>query len=86
MQVCYWGSTRRTKHAVSLVYFMMSKFLGYRKNTSSKRSEAFYKLFVPWEGCEMIVIRRNIDYLFPIGNENAFSSQPSGDFILTSKF
>ena len=65
---------------------MMSKFLGYRKNTSRKRSEAFYKLFVPWEGCEMIVIRRNIDYLFPIGNENAFSSQPSGDFILTSKF
>ena len=86
MRVCYWGSTRRTKHVVSLVYFMMSKFLGYRKNTSSKRSEAFYKLFVPWEGCEMIVIRRNIDYLFPIGNENAFSSQRSGDFILPSKF
>ena len=28
------------------------------------------------KGCKIIVVRMHIDYLFPIGNKNIYSSQP----------
>ena len=54
-----------------LVYFMISRFQGYRKMTSCTKSEVFYKVCVHGEGCKLIAMRTHMDYLFPTGNKNA---------------
>ena len=44
------GGTKRIKNVVSLKYFMVSKFSGYRKNTSYTRSQTFHKVCVQRKG------------------------------------
>ena len=37
-------------------------------------------------GCKLIAVRAHMNYLFPIGYENVFSSQYYTHFILPSEF
>ena len=69
-------------------YFMMFKFLGYRKKKSpSTRSEAFHKVYV--QGTEVYTDRSTYTHglsLSLTGNVNFFSSQFCTHFILPSEF
>ena len=66
----FWGVTRKIKNFVSLIYFMISKFLGYRKKMHHVPDQKRSIKCAYWEkGCK-IVVRIHIDYPFPIGNKN----------------
>ena len=60
---------------VSLEYFMVSKFSGYRKNTSYTRSQTFHEVCVQGKG--VYIDRSTYAYILsiPMGNENLFPSQ-----------
>ena len=60
---------------VSLEYFMVSKFSGYRKNTSYTRSQTFHEVCVQGKG--VYIDRSTYAYILsiPMGNENLFLSQ-----------
>ena len=81
------GGARRIKNALNLVYFMMSKFLGYRKKIHYVKSQ---KRSIKWtyrgSGCKLIAVCTYMDFLFLIENENLLSSQHCTHFILPSEF
>ena len=61
---------------VSLEYFMVSKFLGYRKKLHHMQDQrSSIKCAYRGRGCVLTEVRTRIYYLFLIGNENLFSSQ-----------
>ena len=63
------GSTRRIKSVVSLVYFMMPKFPGYRKKYIKHKVRRL-KVRTRGRVCILIVVRTHMDYLFRTENEN----------------
>lgn len=84
---------RRIKDTVSLVYFMMPKFLGYKKKyviQQGERPSINYTHRTRGKGCKVIVVSTHVcthmDYIFPIGNENVFSFQHCTYSILRSEF
>ena len=63
------------KNVVSLKYFMVSKFLGSRKNTSYTGSQTFHEVCIQGKG--MYIDRSTYAYILsiPMENENLFPSQ-----------
>lgn len=76
------GGKRRFKNTVSLVYFLMSKFLGYhvQGQRSSGKCECWDRGYI------LIAVRTHLNYLSPTGNEDLFSSQYRTHLILPSEF
>ena len=66
---------KRIKNVVSLEYFIVSRFSGYRKNTSCKRSWTFHEVCVQGKG--VYIDRNTYAYILSIlmGTEHLFPSQ-----------
>ena len=63
--------------SLNILWCLVYKFLGYRKQNTYTRSETFHTIKCAHRGRRFILIkvRAHVYYLFPIGNENLFSSQ-----------
>ena len=57
---------KRIKNVVSLEYFIVSRFSGYRKNTSYKRSQTFHEVCVQGKG--VYIDRNTYAYILSILN------------------
>lgn len=80
-----WNHDKKNKKRGKLgIFYDVQISWILEKDTSCTRSELSIKFAYRWKGCKLIVVHMHMDYLFPIGNYNVFSSQHC--YFLNFKF
>ena len=71
--MAFWGH-HKCKTPKLVIFYDVQISRIKKKNTLCERSQAFYKVCVQGEGSKMMVVRKHMDYLLPIENENVLLS------------